>query len=402
MYAYRAVDQRGELQRGVIPGDSPTSVAERVRRMGLRPVSVSRQRVHFATRELSVPGFGGKKGDALAVFSRQFSTMIAAGTPILRCLTVLADQSDHPPFADAVRLVRGDIENGDQLSDALERQPAWFNEFYVSMVRAGEGSGSLSTVLARLADSTEARSRLRRKVKSAMAYPTAVGCLIVLCVLAMLMFLIPTFEGIFADLDGTLPLPTKVVLGVSGVLTDWFPLVLLAVGLAVWRFRVYRRSPSGRLRWDTLKLRIPVFGRLASHTALARFSQSLSVLVATGVPAVTALRIARDTADNRLLSSAVDDIARRVSAGGSLAAALGEHPVFTDMVVQMVQVGEESGALDEMLVKVSEMYESQVNSTVESLTSLLEPLLIVAMGLTVGGILMSVYLPMFEAISLVR
>jgi len=370
--------------------------------MGLRPISVTPKRGQFAQRELSIPGFNGKKTESLAVFSRQFATMTAAGTPILRALKVLADQADHSEFAKAIRTAREDIENGDQLSDALARQPAWFSDFYISMVRAGESSGSLPLVLSRLAVATEAQNRLRKKVKSAMAYPTAVGVLIVLCVVAMLVFLIPTFAGIFKDLDGELPLPTKIVMGTSGVLTNYFPIVLLLVGLTVWRIRKWKASPSGKLRWDTMKLRLPVFGKLASLTALARFSSSLSVLVTTGVPAVTALDIAKDTSNNELVKQSVDEIARSVAAGGSLSAGMATHPVFTDMVVQMVGVGEESGALDEMLEKVAEMYEQQVDSTVESLTSLLEPLLIVAMGLTVGGILLSVYLPMFKAISLVK
>lgn len=402
IFDYRAIDQSGELQTGFLPGESAEAVAERVRRMGLRPVSVSPKRAQFAQKELSIPGFNGKKIEALSLFSRQFATMTAAGTPIVRCLKVLEAQTEHKGFKGAIKMIRGDIENGDQLSDAMVRQTEWFSDFYISMVRAGESAGSLPLVLERLAHATESQARLRKKVKSAMAYPTAVGFLIICCVLAMLMFLIPTFAGIFKDLGGELPLPTRIVMGVSGLLTNYFPFVFLGTGLAIWRFRKWKKSESGRLTWDTFKLRLPVFGKLARLTALARFSQSLSVLVSTGVPAVSALEIAKGTAGNDFVAQNVAEIARVVSAGGTLSGAMAEQPVFTEMVVQMVGVGEESGDLDGMLDKVAEMYELEVNSTVEALTSLLEPLLIVAMGVTVGGILMSVYLPMFKAISLVK
>lgn len=401
-YAYRAIDKAGEIQKGTLAGDDSDNVAERVRRIGLRPIEVTAKRGQFASREFSIPGFGGKKADTLALFARQFSTMTASGTPILKCLTVLEHQAEDESFRSAIRAIRYDIENGDQLSEAIERQPAWFDEFFVAMIRSGEGSGSLPLVLERLAEATESVARIRRKVKSALAYPTAVGCLIVLCVLAMLMFLIPTFAGIFKDLKGTLPLPTRVVMGVSGVLTHQFPIVLVVFIASVWAFKRWKKQPAGRLKWDTWKLRIPVFGQLNRQTSLARFSRSLAVLVTTGVPAVQALGIAKSTAANLQISNSVDEVAHSVNGGGRMSSAMAKQACFTDMVVQMVGVGEESGALDEMLDKVAEVYEDEVNSTVESLTSLLEPLLIVAMGVTVGGILMSVYLPMFQAISLVK
>ena len=401
-YAYRAIDKAGQMQEGTLVGDDTDSVADRVRRMGLRPVAVTPKRGQFATRDFTLPGFGGKKADTLALFSRQFSTMTASGTPILKCLTVLENQADDDSFRDALRSVRSDIENGDQLSEAIERQPSWFDEFFVAMIRSGEGSGSLPLVLERLAEATESIARIRRKVRSALAYPVAVGCLIVLCVLAMLMFLIPTFAGIFRDLKGTLPLPTRMVMGVSGILTHQFPIVLAVVVAAAWWFRRWKKQPAGRLKWDTWKLRIPVFGQLNSQTSLARFSRSLSVLVTTGVPAVEALGIAKSTASNCRIAQSVDEVARSVNGGGRMSTAMSKQACFTEMVVQMVAVGEESGALDEMLDKVAEVYEAEVNATVESLTALLEPLLIVAMGVTVGGILLSVYLPMFQAISLVK
>lgn len=404
MYGYRAIDASGTIRAGVLAGDGPDSVAERVRRMGLRPISVTRKRAQLLSKDFTLPGGGSKRADALAMFSRQLATMTDAGTPLLRALQVLEAQGrrKHAKLSAAVTMVRADVENGDALSTALARQPDWFDTFFVSMVQAGEASGSLSDVLERLAEATESRSRLRRKIRGAMAYPTAVAGLIALTVIAMLTYLIPAFSGIFDDLGGTLPLPTRLVVSVSDVMTGYFPVVAIVCGLGWWALRRWRRSPAGALRFDRAKLRLPVFGRLATLASLARFARSLAVLVDTGVPIVDALHISTTTTGNRAVSQALEVVARSVGNGGRLSDALARHDVFTDVVVQMVAVGEDTGALDQMLGKVADNYELQVNTTVDSLTSLLEPILIVLMGVVVGGMLLAVYLPMFDAIKLVK
>lgn len=404
MYGYRAVDTSGTIRSGVLPGDGPDSVAERIRRMGLRPISITRKRAQILSKDFALPGGGTKRADALAMFSRQLATMTDAGTPLLGALRVLEGQrrGRNVRLSTAVGMVRADVENGDPLSVALGRQRDWFDEFYVSMVHAGETAGSLPAVLERLAEATEARSRLRRKIRGAMAYPTAVAGLIVLAVIAMLTYLIPAFSDIFRDLGGTLPLPTRIVMGASKAVTGYFPVVLLALVVGSWGLRRWRRSPSGALRFDHAKLRLPVFGRLAKLASLARFARSLAVLVDTGVPVIDSLRIATTTTGNKAVSQALEAVARAVSNGGRLSEAMARHDVFTDVVIQMVSVGEDTGALDEMLTKVADNYELEVNTTVDSLTSLLEPLLIVLMGLVVGGVLFAVYLPMFNTISLIK
>ncbi len=401
VYSYRAVDASGAIVDGTLVGEDPDRVADRVRRMGLRPLRVRRRRADLLHRELSV-GLGGKRADALASLSRQFATMISAGTSLSRSLAVLTTQAKDPNLARILEEISTDVANGDQLSEAISHHPQWFDEFYVSMVRAGESSGSLGDVLERLADATETAVRLRRRIRSAMAYPTAVAGLIGLTTIAMLVFLIPTFEGIYEDLDGELPVPTKIVIGLSNLLTTYLPIVATVALVGYIALRRWRHTDAGRLKWDRARMRLPVFGKLITQTALARFSRSLAVLVSTGVPVVPALRIARSTGGNRAVAAAVDEVTTSVSNGSSLAAAMEEQPVFTAMVTQMVLVGEETGELDTLLTKVADQYEQDVDSTVEGLTSLLEPLLIVMMGLTVGGLLLAVYLPMFRAIELVK
>lgn len=328
--------------------------------------------------------------------------MAGSGTPLLRSLTILARQTKDANLSAAILAVRADIENGDPLSVAMSHQPQWFGEFVVSMVEAGERAGALSSVLDRLAMSTERVADLRRKVRSALAYPVAIGVMILLSVVAMLVFLVPTFTGIYDDLGGTLPLPTRMVTGVSDFLTGNLALIAVCAVLGWVAFRRSARTAAGRRRIDSWKLRVPVFGALASRSALARFSRSLAVLVSSEVPIGDALSVAATTAGNVVLVDAVEDVVRSVTGGTRISTAMSDQPVFSPLVVQMIAVGEETGSLEEMLDRVAELYDQEVSATVESLTSALEPLLLMVMGVVVGGILLAVYLPMFGAVDLIR
>lgn len=399
---YRALDADGEVKRGTLNAEDRDTAADRLRRQGLRPIAVDRRRLAVLHREYRLPGSAGKRAASLALFARQFATMARSGTPLLHALDVLARQADNPSLAEAIVEVRADVENGDQLSMALGHRPDWFDDFVVSMVQAGEHAGNLPDVLERLAETTERSAELRRKVRRALAYPVAVGGLILLTVVAMLVFIVPTFTEIYDDLDGELPLPTRVVTGLSHLITSNLVLLGVLVAAGVVGLRRWRRTPAGRLRLDQLKLRLPVLGPLVSRTALARFSRTLSVLVSSGVPIADALRISGATAGNEVLRLSVDDVAERVTAGARISDSMEEHEVFSPMVVQMVRVGEETGALEDMLARVTDLFDDEVNTTVESLTASLEPLLIVTMGVVVGAILLSVYLPMFRAIDLVK
>ena len=399
---YRALDADGTVKRGTLNAEDRDTAADRLRRQGMRPITVDRRKLAVLHREYRLPGSAGKRAASLALFARQFATMVRSGTPLLHALDVLVRQADNPSLAEAILEVRADVENGDQLSAALRHRPDWFDDFVVSMVEAGEQAGNLPDVLERLAETTERASELRRKVRRALAYPVAVGGLILLTVLAMLVFIVPTFTEIYDDLDGELPLPTRVVTGLSHLITsNLVPLAVLGV-VSVLGVRRWRRTPTGRLAIDRAKLRAPVLGPLVSRTALARFARTLSVLVSSGVPIASALRISGATSGNEVLRRAVDDVAERVTGGRRISDAMEEHEVFAPMVVQMVRVGEETGALEEMLARVTDLYDDEVNTTVESLTASLEPVLIVTMGVVVGAILLSVYLPMFRAIDLVR
>ena len=398
-FAYKVRDQQGKLVTGTLEAESVTIVAGKLRSMGYVPVSIESGNSKSMAREIKIPYFSGRiKLKEVAVFSRQFATMINSGLTLLRSLSILADQTSNKELARIIGEVRRDVERGSSLSIALAKHPKAFSRLYIAMVRSGETGGSLDTVLARLATTIEQQVNLRRKVKSAMTYPVVVGVIVVLILVAMLIFVVPMFKGMYADLNSKLPLPTLVLLGVSNVFKKLWFLVFAGVGGGVWAAKRWVKTTAGRRRWDAWKLKAPVFGQLAHKTALARFSRSLSALVRAGVPILDALDIVSETAGNTVVAEAAADTQAAVKAGESLAKPLESHPVFPPMVVQMIAVGEETGALDEMLEKIADFYDAEVEATVEALTSLIEPLLIVVMGVTVGGMVIALYMPMFSII----
>jgi type IV pilus assembly protein PilC len=277
-----------------------------------------------------------------------------------------------------------------------------FNRLYVAMVRAGETGGVLDSVLLQLASTIEKQVELRRKIKSAMTYPIVVLGLCVIIVIAMLMFIVPTFKKLYADLGGTLPLPTRLLMGVSTLITSYWWLMALAVGGGAYGFRRWIATDNGRRIWDRVKLRMPIFGKLVHKTALTRFASTLAVLMRSGVPILESLEITSQTVNNEVLSEAVKDVQSGVKQGESMAKPLATHSVFPPMVTQMIAVGEETGAVDTMLDKIGEFYDQEVEATVNALTSLLEPLLIVILGSCVGGMVIALYMPLFNIIKLIK
>jgi len=402
-YQYKVRDREGRLLQGELEADSTTLVANKLRAMGYLPVSIDRQSQSTLQKDLKIPGLSDRISlKEIAVFSRQFATMINSGLSLIRSLHILGEQTESKVLRQIVDEVRQDVEKGASLSQALARHPKAFNRLYIAMVKAGETGGVLDRTLLQLADIIEKQVELKRKITSAMTYPVAVLALVLLILTAMLLFVVPTFESLYADLDGTLPLPTRILLSVSGFATTFAPLILLGEVAAVVAFKRWVQSETGRARWDAIKLRIPIFGKLVHKTALTRFSRTFAVLLRSGVPILEALEITSETVNNTVVSRAVKDVQDAVKRGETIAGPLGSHEVFPPMVVQMLAVGEETGQVDVMLEKVADFYDQEVEATVDALTSLLEPLLIVVLGGAVGSMVVALYMPMFQIINLIE
>jgi len=402
-FSYKVRDRTGKLVEGQLEAENAQLVVSKLRSMGYVPIEIEQQGGNTLGRELKIPFLSDRiKLKDVSVFSRQFATMINSGLSMLRSLYILAEQTESKPLAAVVNQVRLDVERGASLSAALAKHPKAFNRLYVAMVRAGEAGGVLDSVLQRLATTIEKQVELRRKVKSAMTYPLVVSLLVALLVTAMLLFVIPMFQNIYKSLGGKLPVPTQILINVSNVVRNYWFIVFAAEIGAVFAFRWWINSEEGRKRWDTIKLKAPIFGPLAKKTALARFGRTLSALVRSGVPILESLDIVCETAGNWVVSEAVRDTQQQVKRGEPLSKRLEEHDVFPPMVVQMMTVGEETGALDEMLDKIADFYDQEVEATVDALTSLIEPILIVIMGVVIGGMIISLYLPMFSVINLIK
>jgi type IV pilus assembly protein PilC len=401
-YTYKVRDRQGKLLEGALEADNTALVVSRLRQMGYVPIAIDKKDDTGFQAEVKLP-FGGKpKMKDVAVFSRQFATMINSGLSLLRSLYILAEQTENKQLAGVVDHVRQDVERGASLSQALSRHPKMFNRLYVAMVRAGETGGVLDSVLLQLASTIEKQVELRRKIKSAMTYPTVVFALCLLIVAAMLLFIVPTFKNIYSQLGGTLPLLTRVLIGISTMFKKFFPIFILLGAGGIYGFKRWVQTDTGRQAWDRVKLRAPVFGKLVQKTALTRFASTLAVLMRSGVPILEALEITSETVNNTVLEVAVKDVQSGVKVGESMAKPLATHDVFPPMVVQMIAVGEETGAVDTMLDKIGEFYSQEVEATVNALTSLLEPLLIAFLGAAVGGMVIALYLPMFNIIKLIK
>ncbi len=400
-FAYKVRDRSGSMIEGTLDGANEQLVIAKLREMGYVPVSVTARK--RSVMELSVGGRGKKVAlKDVVIFTRQLATMVNAGLTILRSLTILTEQTQSKALADVAREMTADIERGLSLSQAVARHPKVFPPVYLSMVRAGESGGALDTIMLRMADTLEKQLELKGKIKSAMSYPIAVSGIVVVIVSAMLMFVVPMFKKMYDDLGGTLPVPTRILVGISGMVTGyWWLLGLIGFG-ATFALRRWKATPAGRLRFDGFMLRMPVFGQLIHKTAVARFTRTFGSLIRSGVPIMESMDIVSETSGNAVMGAAVVNAKERVRVGEPVSAALGAYPVFPPMVVQMMAVGEETGVLDEMLEKIADFYDREVSATVDSLTSLIEPLLMVFMGVSVGGMVVSLYMPMFQIINLVK
>jgi type IV pilus assembly protein PilC len=353
-------------------------------------------------RELSLPGFGGKVSEKdLVLFTRQFSTMIDAGLPLVQCLDILGKQAENKTFSKAIVEIKKEVEGGTTFADALRKYPKIFDDLYVNLVQAGEIGGVLDATFARLAGYIEKARALKGKVKSAMVYPAAIVFVAVSVVVFLMIFVIPVFAQMFQDFGGTLPWPTQLVIGLSNFMKNYIPFAIPVLIAAVFAFKQYYRTGSGKRAVHRYMLRVPVLGPLLQKAAIARFARTLSTLLASGVPIIDSLDITARTAGNKVLEDAVLASIGSIKEGQTLATPLAKHAVFPPMVVQMVEIGDVTGELDTMLRKLADFYEEEVDRAVEALTAMLEPMLMVFLGTVLGFIIVAMYLPIFKMASLV-
>ena len=399
-YSYKVKDVHGKFVEGKVVAASEVAVAEKLRAMGYVPLEVRPANAGMQ-REIS---FGRKKRvktKDLAVFSRQFATMIDAGLTMLRALTIMSEQVDNLELRRILRGVKEDIEAGLSLSAAMAKSPDVFPALMINMTKAGEAGGFLDVALRQVADNFEAEVKLRAKIKAALTYPVVVFILAMLMCVAMLVFVVPVFSSMFEDLGGELPLPTKILVMLSHAMKFLLPIfiVLAVVGASMWR--KYGKTERVRNVWDPLKLKMPVFGGLVQKLALARFARNLGTLLSSGVPILQSLDIVSDTTGSIVVSRALVQVQESVRRGESVAGPLAEHPIFPSMVVQMIASGEESGAIDQMLKKIAQFYDEEVETTTESLTAMIEPLMIAFLGGVVGSMIVALYMPIFKVFDMI-
>jgi type IV pilus assembly protein PilC len=402
-YQYSVRDRSGKLVSGKIEADSTAAVAQKLKSMGYAPVSISAAGGAGMQKELKLPSLGAKvKMKDLAVFSRQFATMINAGLSLLRSLSILEEQTENKELAKVLSEVRQDVETGQSLSASLGKHPRIFPPLMVNMTRAGEVGGFLDSVMLQVAENYEAEVKLRGKVKSAMTYPVVVFCIAILAVVGMLLFIVPVFASMFITLGGELPAPTKILILMSNILKKGAPVFVIVAFAGFFTWQKYKHTEKVRRFVDPLKLKVPVFGQLFQKIALSRFARNLGTMLQSGVPILQSLDIVSETTGNTVVGDAVLDIQDSVRNGESITGPLAGHAVFPPMVVQMMAVGEDTGALDAMLHKISEFYDQEVEATTEALTALIEPLMIAALGGIIGSMIIALYMPIFKIFDLIK
>ncbi len=401
-FTYKALDRTGAPMTGEILGDSKAAVAAQLRLRGLTVTDVDAKSTTPTVEEL-LDRYRGLKARHVTVMARQLATMISSGLSLLRALYVLEEQTEAPKLKHAIVAVRHDVEAGLALSQALAKHPKIFNDLFVAMVRAGETGGNLEEVLERVAIQLEKDDHLKRTVRSAMVYPVLIGVFAVLVLIGMILFIIPVFANIFKDLGGELPALTQLMITLSDAMRSYWYLMIVVPIVLVAIFRKWKSTERGQYMWDSLKLRAPMrVGDIVRKIAVARFARTLGTLTASGVPILQAIDITAKTAGNRVISDPMAEVAERVREGQPLATPLARTGVFPVMVTQMLSVGEETGAVDTMLHKLADFYDDEVATALKSLTSIIEPMMMIGVGCIVGVVVISMYLPMFKIFELVQ
>jgi type IV pilus assembly protein PilC len=394
-YVWKGRNRTGIVQEGVLAADTKEVALTTLRRQNIVVTGI-RER----GKEISLTKMGRRvPSKILAVFTRQFSVMIDAGLPLVQCLEILANQQEHKNFAKILLQVRQDVEAGSTLADAMRRHPKAFDDLYVNMVAAGEAGGILDTILQRLSTYIEKAVKLRAQVRAALIYPIAVICIAAIVVAVILLKVIPTFAALFTSLGAELPFPTRVVIWASNALARYFIFVVVFIAAGIFFFRRYYKTYRGRRVVDGAMLKAPIIGMILRKIAVARFCRTLATLTSSGVPILESLDITARTAGNAIVEDAIIETRKSVENGKTLVEPLRDSEVFPNMVVQMIGVGEQTGALDAMLNKIAEFYEDEVDIAVAGLVKLLEPVMIFILGVVIGGIVIAMYLPMFTLIN---
>src|SRR6476659_4852956 len=403
-YAYTAINAQGLEMDGVISANDLDAAREQLRVKGLLAKSLNEVDQGGGVANKSIGSFGKPvKPKSLQIFSRMFATMIEAGLNVVSALVILEDQTDDQGLAIVIVELRKDVEGGLLLSEAMAKHPKVFSRLYVSMVEAGEAAGILDIVLDRVAFQIEKQEAIRRRVKGAMVYPTMVLIFATLVLAGMLMFLVPIFVKIFQELGGSLPTLTQYVVHASDFIRSYWFIIIPSIPVAIWLFRKWKATESGRQVWDRFKLKLPMrIGDTVLKVTMARFSRTLSTLVAAGVDIIKALEITGQTSGNWVVEEALAGVRAKVHEGIPIAQPLVENDIFPPMVAQMVKIGEETGELEKMLAKIADFYEDEVDASVQSLTSIIEPLMMIGVGAMVGTILISMYMPMFKMLTLIK
>ncbi|HEX6089475.1 MAG TPA: type II secretion system F family protein [Gemmatimonadales bacterium] len=397
MYEYTARNSTGQIQKGQLEAQSTDEVNAHLRKNRMMLVSVRQ-----APKAISFGGPGRIKTRDIVIFTRQFATMINAGLPLVQSLTILAQQTENKALKDVTKAVVYDVESGNTLADAFAKHPKAFTDLYVNMVAAGEAGGILDTILLRLATFLEKNDALVRKVKGAMVYPGVIMAVAGIAIAVLLVFVIPTFSEMFASAGMELPLPTRVVIALSDFLIGFWWAILLVIGAVVFAIRKYYATSGGRKNIDTMMLHAPVLGDLIRKSAVSRFTRTLGTLISSGVSILDGLEITAKTSGNRVVHDAVMESRQSIAGGETIAAPLERSKVFPPMVISMIAVGEQTGGLDEMLSKIADFYDEEVDVAVSALLSLMEPVMIVVLGVIVGGMVIAMYLPIFDMMNAVQ
>ncbi|KQC12590.1 MAG: pilus assembly protein PilC [Desulfuromonas sp. SDB] len=395
VFFYKGTRYDGKDESGELTAANIQEARAQLRARRITPITIKRKDT-LLNRMKEIQIGTGVNARSMAAFTRQFATMINAGLPLMRCMEILTEQETNPGFKKALKQLSSDVEGGTTLAEAMRKQSRFFSNLYINMVEAGEKGGALDTILNRLATYLEKTAALVAKIRGAMIYPTIITIVMIIAVAVILMFVLPTFSSMYAGLGADLPLPTQILMGISNLLRHHFFLIIGVIVALIIVYKLVTRTDKGKFIRDKVSLYIPVFGNLAKKSAVARFSRTLATLLSSGVAILDSLEITARTSGNAVVEAAVFEARTSISEGEDISGPLSREKVFPPMVIQMVRIGEQSGQLDMMLQKVADFYDQEVDQAVENLTAALEPIIMVVLGVVVGGIMVAMYLPIFQ------